>query len=42
MKDRPPFCKCLYEIEKRIRRTKYCLRPCEAQLKILENRKNEK
>jgi len=41
-KERPPFCQCLYQIEKRIRRTKYCFKPCEAQLKILKERENNK
>lgn len=38
----PHFCKCLYEIENKLTRTKKCFTPCSAQIKILSERENNK
>lgn len=36
-----PYCRCLYEIENKIERTKYCHVPCGAQRIILKQREME-
>ncbi len=35
------FCRCLYEIENDLERTKFCSRPCRNQRVILSERKEE-
>lgn len=35
-------CRCLYEIENGLTRTKHCFAPCEAQLQILREREEQK
>ncbi len=36
---RKPYCQCMYEIENKLKRTKFCMVPCRDQL---EMRKHEK
>ena len=36
------YCQCLYEIENKLPRTKFCFAPCPDQRRILENRNKNK
>lgn len=34
------FCRCLYEIENKLPRTKHCFKACDEQIQILKERKH--
>jgi hypothetical protein len=36
-----PFCRCLYEIENGLQRTKFCFRACNEQKEILRQREKD-
>jgi hypothetical protein len=37
-----PFCRCLFEIENKKRRTKFCFMPCAAQITIIKGRESSR
>ena len=37
-----PFCRCLYEIDNKLPRTKFCLKTCGAGWEIIREKEREK